>query len=216
MAGLRDEMLAIYEELRDPRNSISLLTMSTRTMTQKRQLALNLMQDAAIETVIKSARKAMPDLAQITREDERVIVMLDGKQRAIGYQILSNPGVAPDMLQAIFKTAENHLEPQARHRAGDPRPVAWIWRAIIENSEPGATIIRLTTAPKSPFCRIVGLCYQAMGRKSAERAIRNFVTQTKARDQGLRAQAGIDKGALRARGRPRRAQQKAAGNSGQK
>lgn len=272
---LRDETLAIYRELREAGNRISLLEMFQRSVTAEREQALQRMCDAAIKTVLTIASNKMVDPNRLPSEGSEAIVMLDNKGQTIGYQILANPQIPPDLLLAIFQTAESGIERQARDRAASPNTVRLIWEAIIENckgakktvppypwkelqnppiseSDPlptsvqvlrphansphespgrnatvagcrtwpqgpqatlschlitetraGANPIRLTRAPRSLFAQIVAVCYEAMGRKCSARAIRSFVEQAKARERAQLAAAGITKGAMRGRGRPR-------------
>lgn len=71
-----------------------------------------------------------------------------------------------------------------RHRSADPYPVELIYGALqlgvlSERGEPDPTFMRPSSSPTSPFRRMVGICYEAIGAAHAdpERAIKAYMKQ---------------------------------------
>jgi hypothetical protein len=158
---------------------------------------------------VQSSKKSLQDYWTCQKKpttpehDAALMLLCDVAIRLFNHKAIEEP-ITSKRLASILQFVERQPVAQARHLAANPRPVQLIWQAIIENSEPGGNHIWPTRAPGTPFYQIVEVCYEAMGRKSPERAIRAFVEETKAREQEQRKELEIDRGALRGRGRPRK------------
>lgn len=108
-----------------------------------------------------------------------------GRRHVMGGLRLSETSASLATAAGVVAEALSNLPSEpVRHQSADPMPINLIHRAmqfgtLMATGEPLDPRLKPSSSPTSPFRRMVGICYEAIGEPTAdpERAIKGFVKQ---------------------------------------